>query len=69
LRTIHLKEFSSFNENALIGEGETEWKEIISLCENIEGMEWYIIEQENYAFPPLECVKRDIDNLKKIIGE
>jgi len=69
LRTIHLKEFSSFNENALIGEGETEWKEIVSLCENIEGMEWYIIEQENYAFPPLECVKRDIDNLKKIIGE
>jgi sugar phosphate isomerase/epimerase len=65
--TVHLKEFSSKNENALIGEGEMKWKEFLKLCETIGGTEWYIIEQETYAYPPIECVKRCIENLKAIM--
>ena len=68
-KTIHLKEYSRKNEKALIGEGEIKWKELINLCESIGGTEWYIIEQETYAYPPLECAKRCIENLKAIIGE
>jgi len=68
-KTIHLKEYSRKNERALIGEGEVMWKELINLCETIGGTEWYIIEQETYAYPPLECAKRCINNLKAIIGE
>jgi len=64
--TVHLKEFSSTNEQALIGEGEVKWKELFSLCETIGRTEWYIVEQESYAFPPLECVKRCVMNLKKM---
>jgi hypothetical protein len=26
--------------------------------------EWYIVEQESYAFPPLECVERCVKNLR-----
>lgn len=66
-RTVHLKEYSSTNDKALIGEGEMRWREFINLCETIGGTEWYIIEQETYAYPPLECVKRCINNLKAII--
>jgi len=62
--TVHLKEFSSTNKQALIGEEEVKWKEFFSLCETIGGTEWYIVEQESYAFPPLECVMRCIKNLR-----
>jgi sugar phosphate isomerase/epimerase len=64
--TVHLKEFSSTNERALIGEGQMKWREFFSLCETLGGTEWYVIEQESYAFPPLECVRRCINNLRKI---
>lgn len=66
-KTVHLKEYSSKNEKALLGEGEMRWKEFINLCEEVGGTEWYIIEQETYAYPPLECVRRCINNLKAIL--
>ena len=62
--TVHLKEYSSTNDQALIGEGEVDWKTIFDLCENIGGTEWYIVEQESYAYPPLECVDRCLQNLR-----
>ncbi|MGA3192193.1 MAG: sugar phosphate isomerase/epimerase [Candidatus Bathyarchaeia archaeon] len=64
--TVHLKEFSSTNERALIGEGQMKWREFFSLCETVGGTEWYIVEQESYAFPPLECVRRCMNNLSKM---
>ena len=66
--TVHLKEFSSENEKALIGEGETKWKEVFRLCETIGGTEWYIVEQESYAYEPLECARRCVKNLRKLLG-
>ena len=67
-KTVHLKEYSSTNKKAIIGEGEMKWKEVLSVCQTIGGTEWYIIEQESYAYPPMECVKLCLDNLKKIAG-
>jgi len=66
-KTVHLKEYSSKNEKALLGEGEMKWKEFIDLCREVGGTEWFIIEQESYAYPPLECVRRCINNLRAII--
>jgi sugar phosphate isomerase/epimerase len=62
--TVHLKEFSSTNPDALIGEGECRWDEIFHLCESVGGTQWYVVEQETYAYPPLECVERCLANLK-----
>lgn len=62
--TVHLKEYAKDNDTALIGEGDIPWQDIFRLCETIGGTEWYIVEQESYAYPPLECVKRCLDNLK-----
>jgi sugar phosphate isomerase/epimerase len=65
--TVHLKEFSSENEKALIGEGEMKWKEFFKLCEAIGGTEWYIVEQESYAYQPIECARRCIKNLRRML--
>jgi sugar phosphate isomerase/epimerase len=62
--TVHLKEYSSSNSKALVGEGDVEWDRVFQLCESVGGTEWYIVEQESYAYPPLECVERCIETLR-----
>ena len=62
--TVHLKEYSPTNDKAVIGEGETKWHDIFQLCETIGGTQWYIVEQESYAYPPLECVDLCLKALK-----
>ena len=42
--TVHMKEYSKTNPDALVGEGDMKWKELFHLCETIAGTEWYIIE-------------------------
>ncbi len=64
--TVHLKEHSATDDRALIGEGEVNWPEVFELCEAVGGTEWYIVEQESYAYPPLECVKRCLKNLRNM---
>ena len=63
---VHLKEYSSTNDKALIGEGEVRWDDVFKICESTGGSEWYIVEQESYAFPPIECVDRCLQNLRKM---
>ncbi|HIE18929.1 TPA: sugar phosphate isomerase/epimerase [Candidatus Bathyarchaeota archaeon] len=65
--TVHLKEFSSTNKKAVIGEGDMKWEEFFKTCETVGGTEWYIVEQESYAYPPLECVKKCLENLKGLL--
>jgi sugar phosphate isomerase/epimerase len=64
--TVHLKEHDPENGKALIGEGKLPWDLVFSLCEGIGGTEWYIVEQESYAYPPLECVARCRENLRRM---
>jgi len=65
--TVHLKEFSATNKKAVIGEGDMKWEEFFKACETVGGTEWYIVEQESYAYPPLECVKKCLENLKRLL--
>jgi sugar phosphate isomerase/epimerase len=62
--SVHLKEHSATNDKALIGEGDVPWDEVFRLCETIGGTQWYVVEQESYAYSPLECVDRCLQNLK-----
>ncbi len=62
--TVHLKEHSATNDRALVGEGDVDWRKVFTLCETVGGTEWYIVEQESYAYPPLECVDRCLQNLR-----
>jgi sugar phosphate isomerase/epimerase len=64
--TMHLKDYSPTNEKALLGEGVVNFKEVFELAETIGGIQWYIVEQESYPYPPMECVKRCLENLRKL---
>ncbi len=64
--TLHAKEFSRTNSKAVVGEGDIPWKDVFRLCETIGGTQWYIVEQESYAYPPMECVAKCLQNLKKM---
>jgi sugar phosphate isomerase/epimerase len=71
-RTTHLKPFHAekAKEDAhagfrpIIGEDTTDWKAVFEACENVAGTEWYIVEYESDAFPPLEAVERCLKALK-----
>ena len=66
--TMHMKDHAKGKSKVLIGEGDVKWKEVVKLAESVGGIEWYIVEQESYPYPPLESVQRSYDNLKKILG-
>lgn len=65
-RTVHLKEHAAGNDKALVGEGDVDWDEVFRACETVGGTKWYIVEQESYAYPPLECVEKCLQNLRKM---
>lgn len=64
--TVHLKEYDADNDKALIGEGKVRWNEIFDLCERSGNTQWYIVEQESYAFPPMECIDKCLQKLREM---
>ncbi|MBN1997056.1 sugar phosphate isomerase/epimerase [candidate division KSB1 bacterium] len=63
--TVHLKEYSESNPDALIGEGDTDWAKIFEICES--GVtEWYIVEEEKDVIPPIEGIQRSLENYQKL---
>ncbi len=56
--STHVKPFSKTNPNALIGQDELPWPEIFSLCENVAGVEWNIIEYERKDESPLVSIEK-----------
>jgi sugar phosphate isomerase/epimerase len=65
-KTVHLKEFSKTNPNALIGEGDMKWNDWFTWCETKGGTEWYIVEQESYAYEPMKCVELCVQKLREM---
>lgn len=63
--SVHLKEYSATNDKALIGEGDVRWDEVFEVCERAGGTQWYVVEQESYAYPPMECVERCLKTLRE----
>jgi sugar phosphate isomerase/epimerase len=64
--TVHIKEYSETNKNALIGEGEVRWRQILRLCRTIGGTKWLIIEEEKDAYPPLEGIELSLKNFRQV---
>ncbi len=63
--TLHLKEHSA-DKTALIGEGDTDWKEVLRLSREHGGTEWNIVEQETHKHPPMECARICLENLRAL---
>lgn len=62
--TVHVKEYSATNPKALVGEGDIKWDELFGVCESIGGTKWYIVEQEQYPYPPMASIERCLKNLR-----
>lgn len=70
--TVHLKPYSKeagrddprLGFRPLIGEDDVPWDDVFRLCETVGGTQWYIVEYESDAFPPLEAVDRCLKALK-----
>jgi sugar phosphate isomerase/epimerase len=63
--SVHVKPFSKAKPNALIGDDEQNWPEIFRLCETVAGVEWYIIEYESDAYPPLVSVEKTLQVMRR----
>jgi len=71
-KTVHLKPYSpsaakedpQLGFRPIIGDDEIAWRDVFHLCETTGGTEWYIVEYESDAYPPLEAVKRCLEKLK-----
>jgi sugar phosphate isomerase/epimerase len=70
--TVHLKPYSTVagrddphqGFRPVIGDDDTPWEQVFALCETAGGTEWYIVEYESDAYPPLEAVRLCLENLK-----
>jgi sugar phosphate isomerase/epimerase len=75
-RTVHLKPYSwtlaqgdpHRGFRPVLGDGQDEmpWADIFRLCESTAGTEWYVVEYESDAFPPLEAVRRCREGLQAL---
>jgi sugar phosphate isomerase/epimerase len=62
--TVHLKAFSKSKPNAIIGDDELPWQKIFDLCETTGGTQWYIVEYESDAYPPLVSIEKCLEALR-----
>lgn len=67
-KTVHLKEIDASGNWVVMGKGITPWKEIVSLCEETQGTEWFIIEQEMKDVSAMDCVEKCLKGLKDALA-
>jgi len=65
--TIHLKEHSAAKTDAMLGQGDIPFPAILRECRTNGGTEWFIIEEEKDAIPPMEAAKICHDNLMTLL--
>lgn len=65
--SVHVKPYSKTKPNALLGDPDDQlpWQEIFNLCETTAGVQWYIIEYESDAYPPLVSVQKTFEVMRR----
>lgn len=67
--SLHLKDWSpdpGKGYKVLFGEGAAPWKQIFEAAESRGGVEYYLIEQEGSAYPPMETIQKCLQAYKKL---
>lgn len=67
-QSVHFKDFSATNSQALLGEGDVDWKAVVPLMKGKAGVKWYIIEQESYPFPSLVCAEKCLRTFEQLMA-
>jgi len=60
-KTVHVK-----GAGGIPGEDKVPWNEVFAVCETTAGTEWYIVEADSSKYPPMECIRRCFENLRKM---
>ena len=71
ITSMHCKDWSpepAKGYSVLFGEGAVPWKKIFQAAEKTGGIQYYLIEQEGSAFPPIETVKRCLASFRRLHG-
>jgi sugar phosphate isomerase/epimerase len=68
LTTVHVKDFRKGQPDPMVGEGDVDWPAMFKICEGAGGTEWYIIEDEA-TVGPMQRIKTDIQNLRKLLAK
>jgi len=66
--SMHVKPFSKKAPDAYLGDDELDWPAIMTAAESVGGIEWYIIEYEREAVPPLESLGANLAKFKAMRG-
>ena len=69
IRSMHCKDWSrdpAIGYKVLFGEGAVPWAKILDAAEKTGGIEYYLVEQEGSAYPPLETAERCLANFRKL---
>ncbi len=69
--SMHVKDWSPDAGKAydvILGEGTAPWKKIFQAAEKTGGIDYYLIEQEGTANPPLQTVERCLAAFRKLHG-
>lgn len=75
--TVHLKPFrtppaggtAAEGYRPLIGDDSLPWGEIFRVCQETAGTEWFIVEYESDAYPPMEAVALNLQRLRQLAGD
>ena len=62
--SIHAKAFKKGDAKAYVGEDDVPWEKVI-VASAAAGADWIVVEHENYADTPMNCIRRDLDNLRR----
>jgi sugar phosphate isomerase/epimerase len=67
IRSMHVKDWApGKGYQVLLGDGIGKWKKMFKAAEKTGGVEYYLIEQEGSALPPLETAQHCLDNFRKL---
>lgn len=64
---VHLKPYTPGAPDPFkppIGEDKSDWPGIFHACETLGATDWYVVEYESDAYPPLEAVAKCLQGLK-----
>lgn len=66
--SVHVKDFSATNHDALLGEGDVKWPDVLPFWKRRGAPTWFIIEQESYPVSSLECARRCLATFHEMMG-
>lgn len=64
IRSIHIKPHKADDPAPYVGEDDVPWQKLLPLAAQVGPCDWFVVEHEHYAAEPLDCIKRDLSNLR-----